>query len=104
MPPPSEMDRGVRINAVSPPFLRETLQAMGMDRSLGIPAPNVAPAYRESVEGNRTGEVLDPRDFVPVAHSVKPWLRRRQEEDSPEPRPRRHARSLSTGRGGAELE
>jgi NAD(P)-dependent dehydrogenase (short-subunit alcohol dehydrogenase family) len=62
-----EMDRGIRVNAVSPPFLRETLEAMGMDRSKGIPAPNVAPAYRESVEGTHNGSVLDPRDFVPVA-------------------------------------
>lgn len=62
-----EMDRGIRVNAVSPPFLRETLEAMGMDRSKGMPAPNVAPAYREAVEGTYNGSVLDPRDFVPVA-------------------------------------
>ena len=62
-----EMTRGIRINAVSPPFLKETLEAMGMDKSQGMPAARVAPAYRESVEGTRTGSILDPRDFAYAA-------------------------------------
>jgi NAD(P)-dependent dehydrogenase (short-subunit alcohol dehydrogenase family) len=59
-----ETERGVRVNAVSPPFLKETLRSLGMDDSSGIPVAQVPYAYRESVESDRTGQVLDPRDFV----------------------------------------
>jgi NAD(P)-dependent dehydrogenase (short-subunit alcohol dehydrogenase family) len=61
-----ELKRGVRVNAVSPPWVKETLEALGMDSSGGMPAAKVAFAYRESVEGKRSGEVLDPRDFTCV--------------------------------------
>lgn len=59
-----EMQRGMRVNAVSPVWVKETMEAMGMDSSSGMPAGKVAFAYKESVEGKRTGEVLDVRDFV----------------------------------------
>lgn len=59
-----EMPRGIRINVVSPPWVSETLAAMGQDSSLGMPAIQVAAAYAESVEGQRTGEVLDARSFA----------------------------------------
>ena len=58
-----EMPRGTRINVVSPPWVAETLQAMGRDPSAGLPAAKVASAYVESVEGRRNGEVLDARRF-----------------------------------------
>lgn len=57
------MDHGIRINAVSPPWVRETLQKMGKDPTPGMPAARVAQAYVESVEGMRNGEVIDARDF-----------------------------------------
>lgn len=56
-----EMPRGIRINAVSPPWVAETLEAMGMDPSGGLPADRVARAYVEAVEGSRQGETLDAR-------------------------------------------
>ncbi|MFO1153265.1 MAG: short chain dehydrogenase [Rhodospirillales bacterium] len=56
-----EVPRGLRINVVSPPWVTETLQAMGLPTDHGLPAERVALAYRASVEGNVTGEVLDPR-------------------------------------------
>lgn len=59
-----EMRRGVRVNAVSPIWVKETMEAMGMDSSSGMPAEKVARAYKESVEGHRNGEVLDVRDFA----------------------------------------
>ncbi len=59
-----EMPRGIRVNVVSPPFVRETMEAMGMDSSAGMPAEKVAYAYVQSVEGNRNGEVLDARQFA----------------------------------------
>lgn len=56
-----EMPRGIRINAVSPPWVRETLEAMGKDAANGMPAVMVAESYIASVEGRRNGEVIDPR-------------------------------------------
>lgn len=55
-----EAQRGIRVNAVSPPWVRETLVKMGHDPTPGMPAKQVAQAYRESVEGIRSGEVISP--------------------------------------------
>jgi hypothetical protein len=44
--------------------VKETLEAMGMDTRGGMPAATVAFAYKESVEGKRNGEILDPHDFA----------------------------------------
>lgn len=55
-----ELPRGLRINAVSPPWVSETLVAMGRDGSAGLPAAEVAKAYAASVEGRGTGEVIEP--------------------------------------------
>lgn len=59
-----ELQRGVRINAVSPPWVKETLEALGMDSSNGMPAERVAQAYRASVEGTRSGNIINARDFT----------------------------------------
>jgi NAD(P)-dependent dehydrogenase (short-subunit alcohol dehydrogenase family) len=59
-----ETQRGIRVNAVSPIWVKETLEALGMDISEGMPAKQVALAYKESVEGQRNGEVLDVRHFA----------------------------------------
>lgn len=56
-----EMPRGMRINAVSPPWVTETLRQLGMDPSIGLPAAKVAQAYVASAEGNDQGAILDPR-------------------------------------------
>lgn len=53
-----EAPRGVRVNAVSPPWVRETMIAMGMDPGPGKPADDVARAYVTAVESERTGETL----------------------------------------------
>lgn len=58
-----EMPRGIRLNVVSPPWVRETLLAMGQDSTNGMPAVQVATAYVESVESRRHGEVIDARRF-----------------------------------------
>ncbi len=57
------MTRGVRINIVSPPFATETLKALGMDESSGLPVASFAKAYVEAVEGKRNGEILDVRKW-----------------------------------------
>ncbi len=59
-----ELPRGIRVNAVSPVFVKETMEAMGMDSTHGMPADQTALTYKESVEGQRTGEVLDIRSFA----------------------------------------
>ncbi len=59
-----EAPRGIRVNVVSPPWVSETLEAMGRDPQGGLPAAQVARAYVESVEGGRSGAVLDARTFA----------------------------------------
>jgi NAD(P)-dependent dehydrogenase (short-subunit alcohol dehydrogenase family) len=57
-----EAPRGIRVNVVSPPWVAETLRALGMDPSQGLPAASVARSYVESVEGKQTGVVLEPTE------------------------------------------
>jgi NAD(P)-dependent dehydrogenase (short-subunit alcohol dehydrogenase family) len=53
-----EMPRGLRLNVVSPGWVRESLLAMGMDPAGGTPAADVAGAYVDAVEGRAHGRVL----------------------------------------------
>ena len=55
-----EAPRRIRVNAVSPPWVTETLQALKMDVPGGLPAAVVARAYVRSVTGTDTGSVLTP--------------------------------------------
>jgi NAD(P)-dependent dehydrogenase (short-subunit alcohol dehydrogenase family) len=55
-----EAPRGIRVNVVSPPWVSETLAAMNMDPSHGLPAATVAKAYVRSVTGSETGQVIEP--------------------------------------------
>jgi NAD(P)-dependent dehydrogenase (short-subunit alcohol dehydrogenase family) len=55
-----EAPRGIRVNVVSPPWVTETLAALGMDKSIGLPATTVAKAYVQAVEGSQTGAVIEP--------------------------------------------
>ncbi|HVP18928.1 MAG TPA: SDR family oxidoreductase, partial [Spirochaetia bacterium] len=59
-----EMGRGVRVNVVSPPWVKETLRSMKMEESHGLAAADVAKAYIAAVEGQNNGEVLDAARFV----------------------------------------
>lgn len=56
-----EAPRNIRVNVVSPPWVSETLKAMGQDPSGGLPAETVAKAYVDSVTGTKTGAVIVPR-------------------------------------------
>ncbi len=61
-----EMPRGVRINAVSPTILEESVEAfgpyfMGFDP---VPASTAALGFVKSVEGLRTGEVFEIRGAI----------------------------------------
>jgi NAD(P)-dependent dehydrogenase (short-subunit alcohol dehydrogenase family) len=51
----------VRVNVVSPPWVKETLVALNMNPSPGMPADEVAKAYVQSVGGIATGEIIDAR-------------------------------------------
>jgi len=55
-----EAPRGIRVNVVSPPWLTETLEALGMHDTSGLPAAVVAGTYVDAVAGNQTGAVLEP--------------------------------------------
>ena len=55
-----EAPRNIRVNIVSPPWVTETLLALKMDPSPGLPAAAVARAYVRSVLGAETGAVIEP--------------------------------------------
>ena len=55
-----EAPRRIRVNAVSPPWVTETLLALKMDPSQGLPAAVVARSYVQSVMGGATGVTLEP--------------------------------------------
>ncbi len=55
------MPRGQRINAVSPGWVKETLEAMGRDSRGAPPARQVAQVYRQSLEGRHNGVILPAR-------------------------------------------
>ena len=55
-----EAPRGIRVNAVAPPWVTETLLAYKMDPEGGMPAVDVARAYVGAVEGTQTGQVISP--------------------------------------------
>ena len=58
-----ELPRKLRINAVSPPWVRETLVKLGMDPTPGLASADVAKAYVAAVHGAYQGSILDPRQF-----------------------------------------
>jgi len=59
-----ELERGVRVNVITPVWVAETLKALGRDPAGGMPATQVARAYLASVTGAMRGMVLDVRDYV----------------------------------------
>ncbi|GHB43046.1 short chain dehydrogenase [Pseudovibrio japonicus] len=54
----------LRVNAVSPRFVTETMEIMGMDSSTGISAADTAKAYRHAVECKETGKIFDVPDYI----------------------------------------
>ncbi len=53
-----EMPRGLRLNVVSPGWVRESLEAMGLDPSSGTPVAQVADTYVHAIEGLPNGRTL----------------------------------------------
>jgi len=58
-----ELPRKLRINAVSPPWVKETMVKFGMDPTPGLPATAVAKAYVAAVEGAMQGEIIEAAKF-----------------------------------------
>lgn len=56
-----ELEGRYRLNVVSPGWVRETMEALGMDSSPGMPAAELAAHYVEAVEGTMTGQILEPQ-------------------------------------------
>jgi len=54
----AELPRGLRINVVSPGWIRETLVQMGADGRAGTPATEVASHYLACVNGEYTGHAI----------------------------------------------
>jgi len=52
------LPRGIRINAISPGWVSETLAEMGQDPQSGIPAKDVARVYVNTLDGKGSGEVV----------------------------------------------
>ena len=67
--------QGIRINAVSPPFVKETMEMMGMDSSAGMPVAQVAKTYKAVLEGEFNGEILDARKFFLNSPENTKWGR-----------------------------
>ncbi|MGO8800718.1 MAG: short chain dehydrogenase [Roseiarcus sp.] len=59
-----EMPRKLRINAVSPPWVKETMVKYGMDPTPGLASADVAKAYVAAVEGSFQGEILEATRFA----------------------------------------
>jgi NAD(P)-dependent dehydrogenase (short-subunit alcohol dehydrogenase family) len=58
-----ELPRKLRLNAVSPPWVKETMTKLGMDPTSGLASVDVAKAYVAAVESSHQGVILDPRQF-----------------------------------------
>ncbi|AHD09154.1 short chain dehydrogenase [Phaeobacter gallaeciensis] len=59
-----ELERDMRVNVVSPDFVKETMEMMGMDSAAGISAADTAKAYEAAVEGQHNGATLAARDYA----------------------------------------
>ena len=54
-----EAPRGIRVNAVAPPWITDTLRALGRDPSGGMTPEAAARLYVRSVAGKETGAVIE---------------------------------------------
>lgn len=59
-----ELKDKLRINAVSPAFITESLQAIGADSSQGVSAADTATVYEKVVTGSLSGQIIDVRNAL----------------------------------------
>ncbi|MFI6254372.1 short chain dehydrogenase [Streptomyces sp. NPDC051016] len=55
-----EVPRGLRVNVVSPGWVKETLEKLGMDSRGGTPLSDVVHSYVQAVTGSMQGQTLTP--------------------------------------------
>ena len=55
-----ELPQGLRLNVVSPGWIRETLIKLRMNPDPGTPVAVVAETYLKAIEGTMNGQVLRP--------------------------------------------
>ena len=55
-----EAPRGIRVNAVSPPYVRTAKENAAITASAGLPADAVAQAYVSILEGSESGQIISP--------------------------------------------
>ena len=56
-----EAPRGIRVNIVSPPWITDTLRALGMDPTQGITPELASRLYVQSLVGDQSGMVIEAR-------------------------------------------
>ena len=59
-----DMPRGLRLNGVSPGWIKETMEQSGLDGARGMPAGTLADFYVAVVEGTMRGTIIDPTSRV----------------------------------------
>lgn len=59
-----ELEGILRVNTVSPHFVKETMEIMGMDSTNGITAADTAKAFRHAIDSNQTGKAFDVVDYI----------------------------------------
>jgi NAD(P)-dependent dehydrogenase (short-subunit alcohol dehydrogenase family) len=64
-----DVEKSIRINAVSPIFINITAKKMGLTTSGTMTATDTARAYQASVQENITGQVLDARKYGSIEGS-----------------------------------
>lgn len=59
-----EFGSDLRVNTVSPRFVKETMELMGMDSSTGVPVADTAKAYRHAIASDESGQAFDVVDYI----------------------------------------
>ena len=59
-----ELGTKVLVNVVSPAFVKETMEMMGMDSTHGLSAADTTKAYLASIQTKESGTTLDAREYV----------------------------------------
>ena len=59
-----ELGTKILVNVVSPVFVKETMEMMGMDSTHGLSAADTAKAYLASIQTKESGTTLDVRAYV----------------------------------------
>lgn len=59
-----EAPRGIRVNVVSPPWVKETLIQRQLDPAPGLSANDVAKAYVAALEGPYNGSTIEPSTIL----------------------------------------